>query len=139
MFLSDKTDEKMREKVIKMEPGLAKAQKIMDYINSSPEEIELYENRELTRMDIKSAKRRDIQEGIEIGEEKGIIKGKKEGIEIGEEKGIIKGKKEGIEIGEEKGIKKEKIETAKRLKEMELSVEDIAKATKLSLKFIEKL
>ena len=41
MFLSDKTDEKTRKKVIKIEPGLAKAQKIMDYINSSPKEIEL--------------------------------------------------------------------------------------------------
>ena len=94
-----------------MEPGLAKAQKIMDYINSSPEEIELYENRELTRMDIKSAKRRDIQEGIEIGEEKGI----------------------------KKGTEKEKIETAKRLKNMGLSINDVVKATELTPEFIEKL
>lgn len=54
-----------------MEPKLEKAQKIMDYINSSPEEIELYEMRERVRMDIKNARKRDMQEGKELGLEKG--------------------------------------------------------------------
>ena len=71
MFLSEKTTPKMRKKVIKMEPKLEKAQKIMDYINSSPEEIELYEMRERVRMDIKNARKRDMQEGKELGLEKG--------------------------------------------------------------------
>jgi len=65
MFLSEKTNEKMRKKVIEMEPELAKAQEIMDRINSSPEEIELYEMRELVKMDIQNARERDLQEGKE--------------------------------------------------------------------------
>jgi len=74
MFLSHKTDEKMREKVMKMEPKLAKAQKIMDHINRDTEEKELYEMRELVKMDIKNARKNDIEEGIGIGKEEGIIK-----------------------------------------------------------------
>ena len=127
MFLSDKTDAKMREKVIKMEPGLEKAQKIMDYINSSPQEIELYENRELTRMDIKNAKERDTQEGIEIG----LEKGKKIGLEKGKKIGLEKGKKIGLEKGKE--------EIAIKLKNKGFSIEDIAEITEQNPKLIEKL
>jgi len=115
MFLSHKTPEKMRKEVIKMDPPLAKAQKIMDYINSSPKEIELYEMRELTKMDIKNARKNDLQEGIEIGKEKGI------------------------EIGEKKGIKKGKIEIAVRMKNKGFSVENIAEITGLNIEFIKKL
>ena len=83
MFLSENTDEKMRKKVIKMDPELGKAQEILDHINSSPGEIELYEMRELVKMDIKNARKRDMQEGIEIGKEEGIEKGKEvEKIEV---------------------------------------------------------
>ena len=52
-----------------MDSELGKAQEILDHINSSPEEIELYEMRELVKMDIKNARERDMQEGIEIGKE----------------------------------------------------------------------
>ena len=55
-----------------MEPNLAKAEKIMDYINSHPEEIELYEMRELAKMDVKNAKRRNKQEGLKEGKEIGL-------------------------------------------------------------------
>jgi predicted transposase/invertase (TIGR01784 family) len=46
------------------------------------------------------------REGIQIGEEKGIQRGREEGIQIGEEKGIQRGREEGIQIGEEKGLEK---------------------------------
>ena len=159
MFLSHNTDEKMRKKVIKMEPNLAKAQEIMDYINSSPKEIELYEMRELVKMDTINARKNDLQEGKEEGIKIGEEKGKQEGIEIGEEKGMKKGieigKQEGIEIGEEKGMKKGieigeekgiekgmekvKIEFAIKMINEGFSVEDIVKITGLSLEFIKKL
>jgi len=47
-----------------------------------------------------------IEIGIEIGETRGIEKGKEIGIEIGETRGIEKGKEIGIEIGEVKGVQK---------------------------------
>ncbi|RBQ24513.1 hypothetical protein ALNOE001_01750 [Candidatus Methanobinarius endosymbioticus] len=43
---------------------MEKTRKIMDYINISSQEIELYENRELTRMDIINVKERYKQERI---------------------------------------------------------------------------
>ena len=58
-----------------------------------------------------------------------ISKGKKEGISIGKKEGISIGKKEGISIGE--NLEKESI--AKKLMAMGMSMDDIAKATGLSL------
>jgi len=106
-----------------MESKLEKAQKILDYVNSSPEEIELCEMRELVRMDIKIARERNIQEGIKIGE--------KRGIKIGIEKGI----KEGIE----KGIEKERIKAALLLIKENIPIEKISRITKLSVEKIQKL
>ena len=65
-----------------MEPKLEKAQKIMDYINKHPEEIELYEMRELVKMDIASAKRRDKEEGRKEEKIEIATKMKKEGVTI---------------------------------------------------------
>jgi len=101
----------MRKKVIKMEPELAKAQEILDHINSSPEEIELYEMRELTRMDIQNARERNIQEGMEIGDEKGI----------------------------KKGINEEKIEVALISIKEKIPIKTISKITGLPVKKIENL
>ncbi|SPR10547.1 transposase [Orientia tsutsugamushi] len=65
-----------------------------------------------------------IDEGIEIGETKGIAKG----IKIGETKGIAKGRAEGIEIGEVKA----KQELARKLLKAGFSVEFISENTGLS-------
>ena len=61
--------------------------------------------------------RKGKEEGIEIGEKRGIKigerKGKEEGIEIGEKRGIKIGKEEGIEIGEKRGRRETLEETIK--------------------------
>jgi len=111
LFLSPNTSEKMKKKVINMEPKLAEAQEIMDHINSSPEEKELYDMRELVRMDIKNARENDLQEGKEIG----------------------------IEEGKEIGIEEGKIEIAKKLKNKGFSNEKISEITNLNKKIIKKL
>ncbi|SPR10152.1 transposase [Orientia tsutsugamushi] len=69
-----------------------------------------------------------IDEGIEIGETKGIAKGRAEGIEIGEIKGRAEGRAEGIEIGEVKA----KQELARNLLKAGFSVEFISENTGLS-------
>ena len=56
-----------------------------------------------------------------------------------EEKGIKIGEEKGIKIGEEKGREEEKIKIAFKLKNMGLSIEEVAKATGLKLEFIKKL
>jgi len=138
MFLSDKTDDKMRKKVIKMEPEFAKAQETLNHINSSPEEIELYEMRELVKMDIKNAKERDIQEGKELGIEIGIGIGRelvKMDIKNAKERDIQEGKELGIEIGREE----EKIEIVLISIKENLPIKTISKITGLSTEEIEKI
>ena len=68
-----------------------------------------------------------IKEGMKKGIEKGIQQGIKQGIKQGIEQGFEKGKKEGI------------IEVVKNFKEMGISIDDIKKATGLSMEEIEKL
>ena len=82
MFLSPNTEENMRKKVIEMEPGLAKAQEMLDYINSSPEELELYEMRERVRRDIEDARKNDLQEGKEMEKIEIVLNSMKENIPI---------------------------------------------------------
>ena len=60
-------------------------------------------------------------------------------LNIREKRGEERGEKRGEERGEQNGIKKGIKETAKRLKNMGLSIEEIAKATDLTPEMIEKL
>ena len=53
--------------------------------------------------------------------------------------GVAEGRKQGIEQGIEKGTSKEKIATVKRLEEMELSIEQIAKGSGLTVEEVQKM
>lgn len=53
--------------------------------------------------------------------------------------GVAEGRKQGIEQGIEKGTSKEKIATVKRLEEMELSIEQIAKGSGLTVEEVQKI
>ncbi|MBB3700380.1 Rpn family recombination-promoting nuclease/putative transposase [Flammeovirga yaeyamensis] len=75
------------------------------------------------------------EEGIEIGREEGIEIGREEGIEIGKEEGIEIGKEEGIEIGE----KRKAIETAKNLLKLNLTIEQIAETTGLTVEEVKNI
>ena len=70
---------------------------------------------------------RDIKNSIDTAKEEGRKKGREEG------------RKEGREEGREEGVAKEKLATAKRLLDMGLTQEQVAKGTGLSIKEIEKL
>ena len=91
----------------------------LDKISLSPEERQRYEDREWAIMRYNSEVRANYEHGHKAGEEFG--------------------KKQGIEIGEAKGKKEEKLAVAKKLKEMNLSVEQIMQATELTKEEIEKL
>ena len=60
-------------------------------------------------------------------------------LEIAESKGYEQGVIEGIEQGIEQGVEQNKNEIAKKLLNMNMSIEDISKATNLSIEEIEKL
>ena len=89
----------------------------------SPEEERFFDSRMKMRSDILGEMELNYNEGLAKGLEKGI------------EKGIEKGREE----GREEGIYSKAIETAKKLIGMNLSIENIAKATGLSKEEIEKL
>ena len=59
--------------------------------------------------------------------------------DLDERSAIQNAKDDGIEEGEKRGKQKEKIEIAKKLKEMNMKIEDISKATGLTKEEIEKL
>ena len=69
-----------------------------------------------------------MQKGIEEGMQKGIEEGMQKGIEEGMQKGIEEGMQKGIEEGMQKGI----YTVARNMKQMGLTIADIAKATGLS-------
>jgi len=77
-----------------------------------------------------------MQKGIEEGMQKGIEEGMQKGIEEGMQKGIKEGMQKGIKEGMQKGIKegmqKGLYLVARNMKQMELPIADIAKATGLS-------
>ena len=71
-----------------------------------------------------------------IMDEKAIYE---KGLEIGIEKGIQRGMEKGIEKGIMEGSQKEKIEIAKKMLELKIDIETIAKATGLTEQEIEKI
>jgi len=68
-----------------------------------------------------------------------IQQGKAEGINLGIEKGVSMGIEKGVSMGIEKGIDLEKREIAKNLIRIGLSMQDISKATDLSIAEIQQL
>ena len=76
---------------------------------------------------------------ITISREERRQQGKEEGLAEGLEKGKEEGLAEGLEKGKEDGEHNAKIETAKNLLSMGLSVDQISKATGLSIKDINAL
>ena len=75
-------------------------------------------------------------EGMEEAREKGLKEGFEEGFENGVEKGIEKGIEQGIKQGIEQGIERGILSVAKNLKSIGTRVEDISKATGLSIETI---
>jgi predicted transposase YdaD len=65
------------------------------------------------------------REGREEGKEEGRKEGKEEGRKEGRKEGKEEGRKEGIE----EGRKEEQIKTVKRMRDLNISIKDIARAT----------
>ena len=66
-------------------------------------------------------------------------RGYKEGVAVGISQGISQGITQGLQQGISQGAQQKAIETAKNLLSMSISIENIAKATGLSLKEIQDL
>ena len=77
----------------------------------------------------------DEKEIIETATNKGLREGMEKGIEKGREEGIEKGREEGIE----KGRKENKKEIAKKLYEINMPIEQIAKVVELDISEVRKI
>ena len=77
------------------------------------------------------AERRGYKEGVAVGISQGISQGIAQGLQ--------QGISQGIQQGISQGAQQKAIETAKNLLSMSLSIENIAKATGISLDAIQKL
>ena len=97
--------------------------------NLSKEEYAKYFESEKNYYDLDGAFRTASQKGFTRGMKKGRAEGLAEGLEKGMEKGLEKGLAEGLE----KGQQKEKAETVRRLKQMGLTVEQIAQGANLTI------
>ena len=122
MFLDDPNTERVEE-IMKENEEVKRANSVLHKMSEDEELQWLAELREKWDLDERSARQSAIDRGLEEGMKKGIEAGRKVGIE------------QGIEQGE----KNKSIEIAKKLKEMNIQIEDIEKATGLRKEEIEKL
>ena len=106
-------------------------------------EYEAYEESLKVYRDWQNTIRTAINKGLEEGREKGLEEGRAEGLEKGRAEGLEKGRAEGLEKGRaegfEKGRAEEKAAIARNLKSLGLTTAQIAQATGLPAKEIDKL
>ena len=68
-----------------------------------------------------------------------LKKGERNGLKLGKEKGIKIGEQRGLKLGEKKGERKSLLKTIQNMLKNNFTLEDISKATDLSISEIEKL
>ena len=129
-FLENPKSERVTEKM-KENENLKEAVKKLDNLSEDEKMQRIADLRQKAIMDEKAI----YEKGLEIGIEKGIQRGMEKGMEEGIQRGIEKG----IEKGIMEGSQKEKIEIAKKMLELKIDKETIAKATGLAEQEIEKI
>ncbi len=102
---------------------------------SSEDEMEVYNARDAFLYGQTLMLRREREEGLQEGIEKGMERGLQEGIEKGMERGL----QEGIEKGIQEGIRKEQINIARSLKKAGIDIKIISENTGLSVEEVLKL
>jgi predicted transposase/invertase (TIGR01784 family) len=113
------------EEVARMDMAIQRAEEKMEYVSRDKEALRAYQMREMALSDWTS--------GLNHAREEGIHAGMTKGIQEGMAKGIQEGMAKGIQEGMAKGIQEEKRKVAGNLKRLGLPVEQIAKATGLSV------
>ena len=121
-FLENPKSERVTKKM-KENENLKEAVKKLDNLSEDERMQRIADLRQKAIMDEKAI----YEKGLEVGIEKGMKEGIQRGIEKGIEKGIME------------GSQKEKIEIAKKMLELKIDKETIAKATGLTEQEIEKI
>ena len=113
------TDKKERAMIATMSPVLQMLNEKIDVLTLSPTERKLYESRMKLKSDITTISETQFSAGVE--------------------RGLAEGKSLGLAEGEARGSRQKALETARNLLVIGLSIENIAKATGLTVQEVETL
>ena len=125
------TDKKERAMIATTSPVLQMLNEKIDVLTLSPTERKLYESRMKLKSDITTISETQFSAGVERGKSLGLAEGKS--------LGLAEGKSLGLAEGEVRGSRQKALETARNLLVIGLSVENIAKATGLTVQEVETL
>ena len=125
------TNKEERAMIATMSPVLQMLNEKIDVLTLSPTERKLYESRMKLKSDITTISETQFSAGVEQGKSLGLAEGKS--------LGLAEGKSLGLAEGEVRGSRQKALETARNLLVIGLSVENIAKATGLTVQEVETL
>ena len=125
------TDKKERAMIATMSPVLQMLNEKIDVLTLSPTERKLYESRMKLKSDITTISETQFSAGVERGKSLGLAEGKS--------LGLAEGKSLGLAEGEVRGSRQKALETARNLLVIGLSIENIAKATGLTVQEVKNL
>ena len=122
-----------------MSPVLQMLNEKIDILTLSPTERKLYESRMKLKSDITTISETQFSAGVE----RGLAEGKSLGLAEGKSLGLAEGKSlglaEGKSLGLAEGSRQKAFETARNLLVIGLSIDNIAKATGLTVQEVETL
>ena len=116
-------------------PVLQMLNEKIDVLTLSPTERKLYESRMKLKSDITTISETQFSAGVE----RGLAEGKSLGLAEGKSLGLAEGEARGKSLGLAEGSRQKALETARNLLVIGLSIENIAKATGLTVQEVETL
>ena len=122
-----------------MSPVLQMLNEKIDVLTLSPTERKLYESRMKLKSDITTISETQFSAGVERGKSLGLAEGKSLGLAEGKSLGLAEGEARGKSLGLAEGSRQKALETAHNLLVIGLSIENIAKATGLTVQEVETL
>ena len=125
------TNKEERAMIATMSPVLQMLNEKIDVLTLSPTERKLYESRMKLKSDITTISETQFSAGVERGKSLGLAEGKS--------LGLAEGKSLGLAEGEVRGSRQKALETARNLLVIGLSIENIAKATGLTVQEVKNL
>ena len=125
------TNKEERAMIATMSPVLQMLNEKIDVLTLSPTERKLYESRMKLKSDITTISETQFSAGVE----RGLVEGKSLGLAEGKSLGLAEGKS----LGLAEGSRQKALETARNLLVIGLSIENIAKATGLTVQEVETL
>ena len=129
------TDKEERAMIATKSPVLQMLNEKIDVLTLSPTERKLYESRMKLKSDITTISETQFSAGVE----QGLAEGKSLGLAEGKSLGLAEGKSLGLAEGEVRGARQKALETARNLLVIGLSIDNIAKATGLTVQEVETL